>query len=424
MTSKLPLWRERDFQRLWAAQAISDFGARITREGLPMLAILTLKASPAQLGLLAALAGAPTLVVGLSAGDFVDSARRRPILIGADLIRAAVLITVPLAAWLGWLSMVQVWIAAALVAAASALFDIADHAYLPGLVGRDRLTAANARISATESLAEMGGPALAGLLFQWLTAPFAIALNAATYLVSALFLGGIGAPEAPAAQQAGTRRWLDGIRTGLASAWARPVVRAILVMAVVSGLFGGIFQALYIVFALRTLGLTPALLGVAIACGGAGAFLGSLAAQPIAQRLGLGPAILWTAVASCASAMLIPLAPPGTVGGMTALVVSQIFGDGFGVCVLILSVSLWQSLVPHALLGRTGAAFKAAAGAAAVAGALAGGALGGLLGVRAALFIAAAGLGLSPALAALTPLRVLKKIPAPEATASETCGPA
>jgi MFS family permease len=270
----------------------------------------------------------------------------------------------------------------------------------------------------------MGGPALAGLLFQWLTAPFAVAVNAATYVVSALFLGGIGAAEAEPVREPRSRRWLDGVRTGLSTAWSQPLVRAILIMSLVSGLFGGIFQALYIVFALRTLGLTPALLGVAIACGGAGAFLGALIAQPLARRLGLGPAILATAWVSCASALLIPLAPSGPVGGMAGLVAAQILGDAFGVCVLILSVSLWQAQVPPSLLGRTGAAFKAAAGATAVAGALIGGLLGEVFGLRAALFIAAAGLGLSPAVAALTPLRALRKIPDPAPAAPETCGPA
>src|SRR5437879_1442119 len=195
MTSKSPLWRHGDFLRLWAAQTVSDFGARITREGLPMMAVLGLAASPAELGLLAALASGPALLVGLAAGDFVDHTARRPILIATDLARAAILITLPLAAWLHLLSMLQVYAAAALVGASSVLFDIADHAYLPGLVGKSLLTDANAKISATESVAEMGGPALAGLLFQWLTAPVAVAVNAATYVLSALLLMRIRAPE-------------------------------------------------------------------------------------------------------------------------------------------------------------------------------------------------------------------------------------
>jgi predicted MFS family arabinose efflux permease len=412
MSADLPLWRQGDFRRLWAAQAVSDFGARITREGLPMMAVLTLGATPAQLGLLAAAAGAPALIVGLCFGGFVDRSRRRPVLIGADLIRAAILISLPIAAWQGALSLWLVLAAAALVAGASSLFDIADHAYLPSLVGRDRLTEANARIGATESLAELGGPALAGLLFQWLTAPFAVAVNAVTYLVSAAFLAGIASREAPPAPAAKTGRWLDGVRTGAATAWREPHVRPLLLSTGITGLFGGIFSALYIVFCLKVVGLSPALLGVTIAFGGAGALIGSLIAQPLARRLGIGPAIIGAALASSASAMLIPLAPAGQVGGMTVLVIAQVLGDAVGVATLILAVSLRQSLLPANMLGRTGAAFQAAGGASAVLGALGGGLLGQTLGVRAALVVAAAGLAIGPALALLTPLRSLRKIPA------------
>jgi len=411
MPFDLPLWRQGDFRRLWAAQAVSDFGARITRDGLPMMAVLALAASPAQLGLLAALAGAPALLVGLSAGGLVDRSRRRTILIGADLVRAAVLITLPLAAWLRVLGLGQVFAAAALVAAASALFDIADHAYLPSLVGRDRLTEANARISATESIAEMGGPALAGLLFQWLTAPFAVAVNAATYLVSAAFLARIASRESlPEPPPRRARRWLDGVRTGAAAAWREPVVRPLLVLAAGSGLFGGIFSALYIVFALRTLGLTPALLGITIATGGVGALAGSLMAQPLARAIGTGPAILASALAAAASTLLIAFSPPGILPAMTSLIAAQLLGDSFGVVTLILAVSLRQSGLPGELLGRTGAAFQATAGAAAVAGALAGGLLGQALGVRTALFVAAIGLAIAPTLGCFSPLSRLRKI--------------
>ncbi|HEV2531875.1 MFS transporter [Phenylobacterium sp.] len=412
MTAPLPLWRQGDFRRLWAAQAVSDFGARITREGLPMMVVMMLAASPAQLGLLAAVRGVTALAVGLSAGAFVDRHRRRGILIASDLGRAIVLIGVPIAAWTGVLDLAEVFIAAALVAAASTLFDIADHAYLPSLVGREHVTEANAKLGTTESIAEMGGPALAGLLFQWLTAPFAVAVNAATYLVSAAFLARIQAVEAPPSREPRVRRWFDGVRTGVAAAWEQPAVRPLLLSAAISGVFGGVFSALYIVFALRVVGLTPALLGITIAFGGGGALLGSLIAQPLAKRFGIGPAIIGTALASAAAAMLIPLAPAGAVPGMSVLIVSQILGDAVGTATLILAVSLRQGLLAPNLLGRTGAAFQAVAGAAAVAGALGGGLLGQALGVRAALFIAAAGLAIGPAIAAFTPLRAQRKISA------------
>jgi MFS family permease len=416
MSPRLPLWRQPDFRRLWAAQAVSDFGARITREGLPMMAVMGLAATPSQLGLLAAMSSGAALLVGLSLGGFVDRTSRRRILVGADLFRAAVLLSIPAAALLGVLTIWQVYAAAALVASASALFSIADHAYLPGLVAREALTEANARIGATESVAELGGPALAGLLFQWLTAPFAVAVNAATYLVSAAFLAQIRAREPAPEAEPRRRRWIDGIRTGAAAAWAEPAVRPLLLMSAASGLFGGVFSALYIVFALRTLQLTPALLGLTIACGGLGAFAGSLLARPMADRLGVGPALIAADVLAVSSALLIPLAPPHPGAGMAMLVAAQLAGDCFGVVVLILAVSLRQSRMPQRLLGRLGATFQAASGGMAVVGALGGGALGQVLGVRQALFIAVAGLALGPLIAVLSPpLRRLREIPAPAA---------
>lgn len=411
MSDRSPLWRQADFLRLWAAQTVSDFGARITREGLPMMAVLGLDATPEQLGLLYALSSGPSLLVGLAAGDFVDHASRRPVLIAADLARAAILITLPLAAWLHLLAMPQVYAAAALVGAASALFDIADHAYLPGLVGKGLVTDANAKISATESLAEMGGPALAGLLFQWLTAPIAVAVNAATYVLSAVWLARIRTPEPPLAAGMRRRGWIDGVIIGARTAWAEPRVRVLLVMTALGGLFGGFFGALYIAFVLRGLGLGPVLLGLGIATGGLGALAGSFLAQPMARRFGVGPAICLSGALSALGTMIVLLAPSTPVGGMAALVVSQFLGDAFGVVPLVLASSLRQTLLPLNVLGRVGATFRAAGGATAVVGALAGGALGQALGLRQTLLIAIAGLLIGPLIGALSPLRRVRAMP-------------
>jgi predicted MFS family arabinose efflux permease len=412
MSSKSPLWRQGDFLRLWSAQTVSDFGARITREGLPMMAVMGLAATPSQLGLLAALASAAALIVGLSAGDFIDHAARRPILIAMDLVRGVALVILPIAAWLQVLSMLQVYAAAAVVAGASVLFSIADHAYLPSLVGKPQITDANAKISLTESLAEMGGPALAGVLFQWLTAPIAVAVNTATYFVSAVLLWRIRTPEPAPAMRSHRRGWADGVVTGARTAWAEPRVRILLVMAGCGGLFGGFFSALYIAFVLRGLGLSPALLGLGIAAGGIGALVGSVLAQPMARRLGVGPAICISGALSALGVLVLLLAPPEPVPAMTALVVSQILGDAFGVVPLILAVSLRQTLLPNAVLGRVGATFSAVGGGSAVAGALIGGALGEALGLRTTLILAVGGLLVGPMIGFLSPLRQVRSMTA------------
>jgi predicted MFS family arabinose efflux permease len=406
-----PLWREHDFLRLWTAQAVSDFGARITREGLPIMAVLGLAARPGELGVLAALSSGAALVVGMTAGDFIDHTPRRRILIGADILRAAVLLSLPAAAWLGVLTMPQVYLVATVVAAASVLFAIADHAYLPSLVGRSLTLDANAKISATESLAEMGGPALAGILFQALTAPFAVAVNAVTYMVSALFLWRIRTPE-PSPDASGRRGWRSGLAVGAVTAWREPCVRVLLVMATTGGLFGGFFSALYIAYVLRDLGLGAALMGLGIAAGGLGALAGSLLAQMLARRLGVGPAISISGALSALGTMLILFAPVDRTGAMAALVVSQILGDAFGVVPLILASSLRQAVLPNEVLGRVGAVFRAAPGAGAVAGALAGGTLGGVLGLRATLLVAIAGLLVGPVYGLISPaLRSVREMP-------------
>ncbi|WP_411289279.1 MFS transporter [Phenylobacterium sp.] len=403
-----------DFRKLWAAQAVSGVGARITRDGLPILAVAGLAATPGQLGLMAALASGATLILTLASGGRIDRTRRRPVLIGADLLRAAVLIALPLAAWLGAITLWQVFAAAILVAAASVVFDIADHAYLPSLIDRDQITDGNARLSATDSVAEVGGPALAGLLFQWLAGPIAVAVNAATYLVSAGLLLTIRKPEAQPRPEGPAPGWRADVAAGFKAAWREPLVRPLLLMTAAGGLFGAFFSALYVVFALRVLQLTPAMLGLTIAAGGIGALAGAALAQPMARRLGVGPAIFAASAGATLAALLIPLAPAEPGLGMAFLVAAQVFGDALAVAGVVLMASLRQTVLPAQLLGRVGASFHAVGGGMAVAGALIGGALGGLIGPREALYVAVAGLALSPLIAlASPPLRCLREMHKP-----------
>ncbi len=403
------LTRHPDFLKLWSAQAIAEFGARITREGLPIAAVVALAAGPQALGLLAAVRSGAALLVGLAAGGAIDRRRRRPMMIGADLIRAAVLATIPAAALFGWLNVTQIFVVAAVVGATSAVFAIASHAYLPGLIETRQLADGNARLAATESVAEVGGPALAGVLFQWLTAPAAIALNAVTYAVSAVLLGAIRKPEPPPEPEPAAH-WLSDIATGAATAWGEPRIRDLLAMGAVATLFGSSFSATYIIFALETLGLTPALLGLTIAAGGVGALAGSLLAQPMARAFGAGPAILLGFFGWGASGVLMPLAPAHPVWGSAFLVTAQVLGDGMAVAGLVLAGSLRQALLPQNLLGRVGATFHASEGAAGIAGALGGGALAAAIGVRETMFIAVAGMALTPLIGLFSPLRRVRAI--------------
>ena len=400
------LWGHADFLKLWAAQSVSSVGARITREGLTFTAVVSLGATPAQIGLLAAVVRGPAILVGLTAGGLVDRRRRRPLLIACDVGRALVLASMPLAALLRVLTMAQVFVVAALVAALSVLFDIADHAYLPALIAKDQLVEGNSKLATTDALAEIGGPALYGVLFQFLTAPIAIAVNAVTYLFSAAALGAIVVREpAPAKALLEARASLvHDFRTGLATVMADARVRPLLLIATASALFGSFFSALYIIYALRELHLSATMLGATVAVGGAAAMVGASLAGRATRRLGLGRAFVVAGLIAGAGSFFIPLAAGGPVAGMAMLMIAQLIGDSFGTVSEIAERSLRQSLVAPQLMGRVGGVFAMAPGVTGIAGAILGGWLGGAIGVRPTLIIAAAGLTLASAIGLGTPL--------------------
>jgi MFS family permease len=408
------LWSHPDFLRLWSAQSVSAFGARITRTCLPLAAVLMIHASAAALGLLTALALGPGTIVGLFAGGFVDRSRRRHILVASDLLRAAILLTVPMAAWLHMLAMPQLILVAAIAGGFSVLFDIADHAYLPSLIGTANLVEGNAKLNVTDSVAEIGGPALAGVLVQLLTAPIAIAANAVTYVISALFLSQITTREVVAAPEAGTASWRRDLAIGAAAIFQDRMVRTLFWMAAATPLFGSFFM-LYVPFAIRDLHLSPTLLGVTIGVGGVGAMVGAALASPLSRRLGLGPTIVVASFGGAAFTLLVPLASGPVTTATAMLMAAQFGGDALLVVAIILAASLRQTVLPNEILGRVAAVFQAAAGFCSVIGALAAGAVASVVGVRETLLIAAIGYFLAPAIALMSPLASLKSLPNPPA---------
>ena len=403
------LWRHRDFLKLWSAQTISAFGARISREGLPWTAILTLQAGPGALGVLAALSRGSGLIVGLLAGGLVDRSRRRTIMIAADLIRAALLIAVPVLALMHHLTLWVVYAAALLVGGASVLFDIADQAFLPSLVDRSQLVDANGKLAATDGMAEMGGPAITGGLIQLLGPPFALAVNAATYLASALFLGSLRKVEARADvdTEAEPPTRLGDLVVGSQALNGDPVVRAVAIVVLIQGLFGGIFSALYMIFAIRDLGLAAGILGLVIAVGGIGSLIGAVVGPWLARRLGLGMATALTSLAYGLGLVFIPLAH-GSVEGAAFLVASQLVGDSFGTAAMIGLTSLRQSRLAPDVMGRAGAALAAGGGALAIIGALGGGLLATVIGMRAGIAVAVFGFVAAGVVALVSPIRTAR----------------
>jgi MFS family permease len=392
-----------DFNRLWAAQAISAFGARIAREGLPIAAVTTLAASPSALGLLAALTGLASMILGLSAGGWVDRRPRRGVLIAMNLVRAAALAVIPLAALTGVLSLPMILASGTVIAGASTVFIMAEHAILPGLVAPDRLITANARLSATDSVAEIGGPALAGVLFQVLTAPLAVAATAGTWLASALLLLRIRG-ERPMEARPGTPAEGLSFLSGFRTTWADREVRVLFLIQMAWGLTGGVFGSLYVLFALRTLQLPTGLLGLAIACGGIGALAGAAAGPIVERRLGAGRTLTLALLLGGLVNLAIGLAPAGVEGGMAVLVATQFLGDLFGVTAMILMSSLRQVRVDADHLGRVSGVFQAGTGGMTVVGALGAALLAEAAGIRTALLVASVLSLVLPLLCATSPL--------------------
>src|SRR5918995_5403874 len=208
------LWRHVDFRRLWAAQSASLIGSEITALALPLMAVLLLDASPVQMGLLAAAGTAPFLLCSLPAGVWIDRRQRRPVLIAADIARAGLLLSIPLTAWLGVLRIEQLYAVTFLAGVLGVFFEVAHYAYVPSLVGRESVVEGNSKLQISYSAAEAGGPGIAGLLVQFISAPGAIVVEAITFLISAVLLRRIETPESPVDSQTSRGARLD-VEAGL-----------------------------------------------------------------------------------------------------------------------------------------------------------------------------------------------------------------
>lgn len=370
MTAR-PLSGNRAFRHLWTAQAVSAVGSRITRTVLPILALDLLGATASQVAVLSVLAVAPGLAVSLLAGGWIDRGAKRPMMIGADLLRAALLLTVPIAAALGLLGMAQIYLVAALAGAARTLFGIADSTFLPVIVDKPGLVGANARLEATDSVAEGVGPFIGGVLVTAIGAPLALAVDAVTYLWSALHLGRIDVVESRRSRGAedGTGLLSDA-RAGLRAVRSHPLVASLLAVEVLTSFSGGFLYALYMVVAIEMLGLSPAVVGLIIGLGGLGSAFGALLAPWLKARLEDRDALLLALAVGQAFGLVVPLALLFEDLAVPLLMSGQLIGDGFMTAFLILAVSLRQEVMPERVMGRANATFHLGEGLALTGGAL------------------------------------------------------
>ncbi|MFC0843150.1 MFS transporter [Streptomyces noboritoensis] len=384
------LLRDRDFRRLWAADTVSQAGTAVTVLALPLIAIGALDATPFQAGLLMTFEYLGFLLLGLPAGAWVDRARRRRVMVAGDLGRAALLASVPVASALDVLSLPQLYAVAFGMSVCTVFFDVAAQSHLPQLVDGPRLMEANVKLEAGRTLTQAAGPGAGGALVGVLTAPLAVAVDAISYLASALLLTRVRRPDtAPPAST--TKPGLRGeITEGLRFLFAHRTLRALTLTSAISNLCGTIGASMLLVLLAGDLGLSPFLCGLVFTAEAIGGFLGSLLTTRIAARLGQGPAMCLSVLTS---GVLWLLALPFYRSDWRFALAVALQGLGWTAFMTfkITSVALRQQLCPPPLLGRMTATFRFVVWGSMPIGALLGGTLAQHFGARTALWVGALG---------------------------------
>lgn len=398
------LLRNRDFMKLWAGETVSVFGSRVGDVAITFAAVIALGATPFQMGLLASARTLPELAFSLFAGVWVDRLHRRPILIAADVGRFILLATIPIAAVFGHLRLLHLCTAVIGAGVLDIAFNVAYRAYLPSLVGRGDLVDANSKLSASYAVAEVGGFGLAGWLVQWLTAPFAILIDAISFLVSAFAIAIIRTPEIPPPpkhRRAGTLREIaEGARFIAGDSRLFVIAASTPLAAFTYSLWGTMFM----LFVVNDLGFKPGALGMIFAIGGVSSLASALVARRATEAIGAGRAIVFAFAVQGAALMLVPLAHGAALAAVVLLVGQQLIGDFAGTIFEITMPSLRQALAPHHIIGRVTATISFIARAATLLGALAAGWMGGVVGLRSTMFVGAAGLIVTAAILGFSPI--------------------
>jgi MFS family permease len=382
-----PLLRDQVFRRYWGASTVSMFGDQVSSVAVPLTAVLVLHARAYEMGVLTALQWLPSLLFGLHAGAWVDrSGKRRSAMIIADVGRFVVFATIPVCYALHILTLAQMCVVTFVAGSLSVLFTVSDGTLFVSIVAPEEYVAGQSLIYGSRALSFLGGPSVGGLLVQALSGPYAIVVDALSFLGSAAQLGMIE-PKEPAAANGE-----DGLTAGLRFIADSPIVRASLTGVAVVNFFNLMFEALFLLYAVSTLHVRPGLLGAVIGAAAVGGILGSVLCKRLTDRLGAGLVYVAGCLVFTVPLALVPLAAPGP----TALTLTMLFAacafSGFGVMVLDISIAaIFGVVIPDTMRSRVSGAFQSINYGTRPAGALLGGWLGSMLGLRPALWIAVAG---------------------------------
>jgi MFS family permease len=405
------LWRHRDFNKLWLGQGISSVGSQVTLLALPLTAVLYLHASVAQVGLLSAAGllaySGPSLLFGVLA----DRMRRRPLMIAADMGRTVVIALIPVLAWTKSLNMPVMYAVALTQGCLTVIFDVSYRSYLPGLIGKDALLAGNSRLQGTASVAQVAGPGVAGTLMGLLGPPFALLVDAGSFVASWASLLWIRTPEPeprPTSRQRDIRTVLSEVRVGLSFIYRSPVLRAVAGSASIFNFFSQLQITLFLVYAPRVKHISAGGVGLIFVCLGLGGVVSAFMVRRQITRFGYGPMLLTGYVLAAASVLCIGLVP-GSGTAATAIFTAVYFVCGYGlVAANIAMTTLRQVVTPESLQGRVNASFRFAIMALMPFSALLAGLLGEAFGLRPALFLCSAGMPFSVIWICLSPARKVR----------------
>jgi predicted MFS family arabinose efflux permease len=402
------LFFHRDFRRLWAGDTVSQLGSFVGQTVIPLLAATVLAATPFEMGVLTSAETAAFLIIGLPAGVWVDRLRRRRLMLRADFARSALLLTVPIAWWGGWLTLAQLIVVALLVGVGTVFFDVAYQSYLPSLVGRENLVEGNTKLQASQSVAQVVGPGIGGVLTQLAGAANAVLVTGLGFLTSALCLLRIQKSEPEPERHENPKLWPQ-IAEGLRFVFGNPTLRAITSTTATANLAAGMFSAVEVLYLTRSLGLSPAGVGTMFALSGVGGVLGALTAGRVTKKFGQARSIWLVPALTSPILLLVPLAEPGWRIGLVAVGLATF---SYGVIVYnIAQVSYRQAICPDRLLGRMNASVRFVVWGITPFGGLAGGALGEWIGLRGTVWIATAGETLALLWVICSPLRQQRDIP-------------
>ena len=395
---------------LWSATTASMLGSFITRTALPFAAILVLGAGATEVAALRAAELIAGLLLGLVAGAWVDRQRRRPVMIRADIGRAILLGSVPVAFAFGVLGLAQLVVVAFGTAVLTTFFDVADRAFLPSVIGRERLVQANATLTASSSAAEFVGFGAGGWIIQLLTAPVAIALDAMSFVASAVLIRGIRRREPPPRAVAERRSVVTEIGDGLRRTMRDPILRPLALADATVGIFWGIYGAVFLVFATE-LGFEPGTIGLLAAFGGLASVGGAIVAGRAVRRLGAGRFLVLAMLVAAVGNTSLPFAPDAALLGLLCLLFQQLVHDSAITAFDVVAVSIRQATVEDRLLGRVGASMHMLALLFQLAGTLLGALVAEAFGLRAAVALAAVGGFAAPVIVWFSAARRLQAVP-------------